>query len=521
MNVKQNLTVLFYLKRKKASHDGRIPIYLRITIDGQQEEISLGCKIQNDHWDPEAKKVRSKCPQSQPINAKIERACVDIGRHFDLVQAKNGMATAAAVKASYIAKPIAEQTKIQRIENFQFSNDLDTLINRYLAYCKKLEKTQAFKEPPSPERLLLLNAEKEQLAADIKKIVARARKIFSDPNRPKTFIIALNDYLLNFLQLAFTGNRAFTTLDKAMCRKRRYIEFFKHHYHRDDLPLADLKFEFAQEFKNYCMLQHGVAEISIAKLIQFFKETVKRAMAKGWVDKNVFYAYKCQYKEKEPANVPCSRAHVARIMRQEHIWAVHKRKFRVTTDSDHGLPVAANLLARDFTATRPNEKWVSDITYIRTREGWLYLAVIIDLFSLKIVGWSMKPDMKTHLLLEALASAIRERKPAAGLVHHSDRGVQYANYLFQEALKKARMACSMSRKGNCWDNAIVESFFSTLKRELIYPYGVFASREEARRKIFAYIETWYNRTRKHSALEYLSPSEYEFEKEKLSLTKAA
>jgi transposase InsO family protein len=208
-------------------------------------------------------------------------------------------------------------------------------------------------------------------------------------------------------------------------------------------------------------------------------------------------------------------------MQQEHIWAVHKRKFRVTTDSDHGLPVAENLLARDFTATRPNEKWVSDITYIRTREGWLYLAVIIDLFSRKVVGWSMKSDMKTHLLLEALASAIRERKPAAGLVHHSDRGVQYASYLFQEALQKARMACSMSRKGNCWDNAIAESFFSTLKRELIYPHGLFASREEARSKIFGYIETWYNRTRKHSALEYLSPSEYEFEKEKLSLTKAA
>jgi transposase InsO family protein len=164
---------------------------------------------------------------------------------------------------------------------------------------------------------------------------------------------------------------------------------------------------------------------------------------------------------------------------------------------------------------------VSDITYIRTREGWLYLAVIIDLFSRKVVGWSMKSDMKTHLLLEALSMAVRARKPEAGLIHHSDRGVQYASYLFQEALKKARMTCSMSRKGNCWDNAIAESFFSTLKRELIYPRGVFASKEEARSKIFGYIETWYNRMRKHSALQYLSPSEYEFEKENLSLTEAA
>lgn len=227
------------------------------------------------------------------------------------------------------------------------------------------------------------------------------------------------------------------------------------------------------------------------------------------------------YKAIKAAQIPCSRSHIVRIMREEHIWAVHKRKFRVTTDSEHGLPVAENLLARDFTATRPNEKWVSDITYVRTKEGWLYLAVIIDLFSRKVVGWSMKSDMKTHLLLEALNMAIRARKPEAGLIHHSDRGVQYASYLFQEALKRARMICSMSRKGNCWDNAVAESFFSTLKRELIYPHSVFASKEEARSKIFKFIETWYNRMRKHSALQYLSPSEYEFEKENLSLTKAA
>lgn len=227
------------------------------------------------------------------------------------------------------------------------------------------------------------------------------------------------------------------------------------------------------------------------------------------------------YKAIKAAKVPCSRAHVARIMQAERIWAVHKRKFRITTDSEHGLPVAENLLARDFTATRRNEKWVSDITYIRTKEGWLYLAVIIDLFSRKVVGWSMRSDMKTGLLLDALSMAIRTRKPLAGLIHHSDRGVQYASYLFQDALQQARMTCSMSRKGNCWDNAVAESFFSTLKRELIYPNGTFVSKDDARSKIFSYIETWYNRLRKHSALQYLSPSEYEYEKENLPLTKVA
>jgi putative transposase len=227
------------------------------------------------------------------------------------------------------------------------------------------------------------------------------------------------------------------------------------------------------------------------------------------------------YKEIKTAKIPCSRAHVARIMRQEHIWAVHKRKYRVTTDSEHGFAIAENLLARDFTATGPNEKWVADITYVRTKEGWLYLAVVIDLFARKIIGWSMRTDMKADLPLEALKMAIKARKPGPGLLHHSDRGVQYASELYQEELRKARMLCSMSRKGNCWDNAVAESFFSTIKRELIYPAGIFASREEARSEIFGYIESWYNRVRKHSALQYQSPSEYESEKEILSLTTAA
>ena len=227
------------------------------------------------------------------------------------------------------------------------------------------------------------------------------------------------------------------------------------------------------------------------------------------------------YKALKAARISCSRSHIVKIMQQEHIWAVHKRKFRVTTDSQHELPVAGNLLARNFTADRPNEKWVSDITYIRTKEGWLYLAVVIDLFSRKVIGWSMKSCIKSELPLEALSMAIRSRKPGAGAIHHSDRGVQYASYLYQQALEKANMICSMSRKGNCWDNAVAESFFSTLKRELIYPHGIFTSREEACSKIFRYIETWYNRMRIHSALQYRSPSEFEFDKENLSLTKAA
>ncbi len=227
------------------------------------------------------------------------------------------------------------------------------------------------------------------------------------------------------------------------------------------------------------------------------------------------------YRTIKAANIPCSRTHVVRIMQQEHLWALHKRKFRITTDSNHDLPVAENKLARKFTASCPNEKWASDITYIRTNEGWLYLAVVIDLFSRRIVGWSMDSHMKTTLVLAALAMAIKNRKPQPGLIHHSDRGVQYASFLFQNALQKAGMICSMSRKGNCWDNAVSESFFSTIKREMIHPHGTFNDREDVRSKVFRYIETWYNRHRRHSTLQYQSPSEYEFEKQQLSLTTAA
>jgi transposase InsO family protein len=147
---------------------------------------------------------------------------------------------------------------------------------------------------------------------------------------------------------------------------------------------------------------------------------------------------------------------------------------------------------------RPNEKWASDITYIRTNEGWLYLAIVMVLFSRRIVGWAMDSQMKATLVLAALDMAIRDRKPQADLIHHSDHGVQYAVCLYQDALQKAGMICSMSRKGNCWDNAVSESFFSTIKREMIHPNGIFNNREEARNKVFRYIEKWYNRHRRHS-----------------------
>jgi putative transposase len=204
----------------------------------------------------------------------------------------------------------------------------------------------------------------------------------------------------------------------------------------------------------------------------------------------------------------CSVKTVARIMRENDVVAKRRRKFRATTDSNHPFPVADNLLNRQFTVAAPNRAWVSDITYIPTREGWLYLATVQDLFSRRIVGWSMQERMTRQLVIDALQMAVDRRRPAAGLLHHSDRGSQYASDDYQAMLVRHGMTCSMSRRGNCWDNAVMESFYSTIKTELVYHCN-FQSRDEARRAIVEYIEMFYNLVRRHSSLGYLSPVAYE------------
>jgi len=202
---------------------------------------------------------------------------------------------------------------------------------------------------------------------------------------------------------------------------------------------------------------------------------------------------------------------VARLMCENGIRAKQKRKFKVTTDSKHSHPVALNLLARDFEATAPNQKWAADITYIPTTEGWLYLAAIMDLYSRMIVGWSMSSRMTRRPVLDALDMAVGRRRPGPGLLHHSDRGSQYACGDYRKALSAHGMMCSMSRKGDCWDNAPMESFFHTLKTELVN-HQRYRTRWEAKADIFEYIEIFYNRNRRHSALGYQTPAEYEMGK---------
>ncbi len=206
--------------------------------------------------------------------------------------------------------------------------------------------------------------------------------------------------------------------------------------------------------------------------------------------------------------IECSENRVARLMRINGIAVEPKRKFKVSTDSRHSLPVAENLLKQDFTADAPDRVWVSDITYIWTTHGWLYLAVILDLFSRKVVGWSMSELLTQEIVTDALIQAIWRRKPKAGLIFHSDRGSQYASKAFRDLLGEYSFLQSMSGKGNCYDNAVAESFFHTLKTEEVY-LGKYDTRSEARQSVFDYIEMFYNRTRRHSTLGYLSPFDFE------------
>ena len=213
-----------------------------------------------------------------------------------------------------------------------------------------------------------------------------------------------------------------------------------------------------------------------------------------------------QLRNKE--HVRCSENRVARIMRANAIAAVQKRKFRVTTNSKHNYPVWPNVLNRDFEVERPNAVWVSDITYVWTFEGWLYVSAVLDLFSRGIVGLAMDRTIADTLTTQAMRQAILRRRPQKGLICHSDRGSQYAGNTFKAILAENEFVGSMSRQGDCWDNAVAESFFHTLKVELIHRYK-FRTREEAKRVIFKYVEMYYNRRRAHSTLGNLSPFEYE------------
>jgi transposase InsO family protein len=214
------------------------------------------------------------------------------------------------------------------------------------------------------------------------------------------------------------------------------------------------------------------------------------------------------HRELQARGIRCGENRVARLMRLHQVRPKQVRRYKATTDSGHGLPVAENHLDRQLDPEKPNEAWAADITFVWTREGWLYLAVVMDLFSRRIIGWSMQSRLKRELVIDALKMATGSRYIGSSLLCHSDQGSQYASGDYQALLAGASIVCSMSRKGDCWDNAPVESFFATLKRERVY-HRRYETREEARTDLFQYVEVWYNRKRRHSSLGYLSPADYE------------
>ena len=214
------------------------------------------------------------------------------------------------------------------------------------------------------------------------------------------------------------------------------------------------------------------------------------------------------WKELRAHGVSCGRHRIAWIRRQAGIEAKRKRRFRVTTQSRHSFPIALNVLARRFAVNRPDRVWVGDITFIPTQAGWLYLAVLLDLYARRVVGWAMSHYIDSNLVTEALRMALARRRPHPGLIHHTDQGRQYAAGWYRQQLSEHGIESSMSRKGDCFDNACAESFISTLKNELVH-HVQFKTREEARTAIFEYIEVFYNRQRLHQTLGYLSPAEFE------------
>lgn len=215
------------------------------------------------------------------------------------------------------------------------------------------------------------------------------------------------------------------------------------------------------------------------------------------------------HRELQARGVACCENTVARRMRACGVRAkTHRRFVARTTDSRHAHPIAPNALDRQFRQARPNQAWAADITYIPTQEGWLYLAAVIDLCSRKIVGWATADHLRAELVCDALRSAVEQRRPGRHLLHHSDRGVQYACDEFQALLKRHGLRASMSRTGNCYDNAVIESFFGTLKTELVY-HENYPTRSAARQSLFEYIEVFYNRKRRHSAIDYMTPTQFE------------
>lgn len=281
-----------------------------------------------------------------------------------------------------------------------------------------------------------------------------------------------------------------------------------------------MKYRFMEEYRSWYAVEEMAKALGVSTSGYYGWRNSQPSRQKTANEQMVFEIMQIFEKSRETYGSPriraelqkkwhlCGENRVARLMRKNKIRAKTKKRFNITTHSKHNYPISVNLLRGEFSASGPNRVWVTDITYIWTQEGWLYLTVYLDLYSRKVVGWSLRENMKASLVIEGLESAVTSRRPAEGLIIHSDRGSQYAGNDFRQVLRYYKFESSMSGSGNCYDNAVAETFFHTLKTEWIY-FKRYETREEAKRDIFEYIEVFYNRQRLHSTLGYRSPVEFE------------
>jgi len=292
-----------------------------------------------------------------------------------------------------------------------------------------------------------------------------------------------------------------------------------------------VKYSFIAQHKNTIAIDHMCQTLGVKRsgYYRFLKNQLlklndpEHADLLGWIKKiakESHYSYGSRRMKRalNALGYPVSRNKARKLMKEAGVYARYRKKYKVTTNSNHKYPVYENLLNRQFTVEQPNQAYVSDITYIWTQEGWLYLAVVIDLYSRRVVGWSMSSRMKAQLVCDALKMAIWQRQPEPGLIHHSDRGSQYASHAFRTLLNTHEFKGSMSRKGNCWDNSVAESFFGRLKQERVQ-WQNYQTRYEAQQDILRYITMFYNSHRLHSFLGYQSPNQ--FEAEAMDLKEAA
>ena len=296
MYTQQSHSILFYIRQAKKTKDGKVPLYVRITIDGlKNDRVVRGVKILPDHWDRDNKVVKAEAPNAKEFNKKIARMQTDLQRHFDRVQAKSGVVTPALLKESYTAAVLVPQIRNEKAANIQLSESVDNLIVRFLAFYEKLNQAYQNGRIPVPERKKILEMEKEKIGESLEELARKANFIFDRKEHRKTFVLLLNEYLLNFMQLAFAGHRSPNTLEKWIGRKRRYIEFLQYRYSVEDMPLNQIEYKFIDEVYKYLLIQHKVIPNTATKYAQCVKELMDRAVAKGWVNNNMFAIFKCRY----------------------------------------------------------------------------------------------------------------------------------------------------------------------------------------------------------------------------------